>query len=64
MILSGRGTTAQREITMLNAAAALVAGGAANTLEDGLESAAQVLDSGRGLEKLEALVSYSRGFTS
>jgi anthranilate phosphoribosyltransferase len=62
MILSGKGTTAQREITMLNSAAALVAGGAASTLEDGLELAAQVLDSGKGLEKLEALVSYSQGF--
>lgn len=60
-ILGGGGTTAQREITMLNAAAALVAGGKSATIEDGLHVAAQVLDQQLGLEKVEALASYSQG---
>ncbi|HLA42495.1 MAG TPA: hypothetical protein VJZ27_03610, partial [Aggregatilineales bacterium] len=63
-ILSGKGTTAQHEITMLNSAAALVAGGAADSLEDGLELAAQILDNGKGLEKLDTLIDYSRGLAS
>lgn len=61
-ILAGWGTTAQREIVMLNAAAAMIVGGLCRTLEDGLEQAAQVLDSGKGLERLEALVDYSQQF--
>jgi anthranilate phosphoribosyltransferase len=46
----------------LNSAAALVAGGVSVTLEDGVEQAAQVLDSGAGLERLDALVEYSQRF--
>jgi anthranilate phosphoribosyltransferase len=61
-LLSGRGTTAQREIVMLNAAAAFVVAGISPTLEDGLQKSAQVMDSGKGLEKLEALVQYSQQF--
>jgi anthranilate phosphoribosyltransferase len=61
-ILSGRGTAAQREITMLNSAAALVAGGAAKDLHEGLHLAATILDRCTGLEKLEQLVTYSQGF--
>jgi anthranilate phosphoribosyltransferase len=61
-ILGGGGTTAQREIVMLNAAAALAAAGVVNDLHGGLERAAQVLDSGKGLERLEALVAYSNQF--
>ncbi|MBI5930749.1 MAG: anthranilate phosphoribosyltransferase [Chloroflexi bacterium] len=61
-LLSGRGTTAQREIVMLNAAAAFVVAGITSTLEDGLQKSAQVMDSGKGLEKLEALVHYSQQF--
>jgi anthranilate phosphoribosyltransferase len=63
-ILAGRGSTAQREIVMLNAAAALVVAGVAVDLQAGLEKAAQVLDSGKGLERLEALVSYSQQFVA
>jgi anthranilate phosphoribosyltransferase len=63
-ILSGRGTTAQREIVMLNAAGAFVVAGVSPTLEDGLQKSAEILDSGKGLEKLEALVSYSQQFVA
>lgn len=61
-LLNGKGTTAQREIVMLNAAAALVVGGICDRFNDGLEKAAQIMDSGQGLEKVEALVSYSKQF--
>lgn len=59
-ILRGAGTSAQREVTMLNAAAALVAGGAAQSLADGLQLAAMVLDSQKALHKLEELVAFSQ----
>lgn len=62
-LLAGRGSTAQREIVMLNAAAAFVVAGVCTALEDGLHKAAQVLDSGTGLARLEALVDYSQRFT-
>lgn len=61
-ILQGQGTSAQREIVMLNAAAALIVGGKATSIEDGLHQAATVLDNAQGLEKLEALISYSQQF--
>lgn len=62
-VLAGGGTTAQREIVMLNAAAALIVGGCVDTLEDGLEQAAQILDSGAGLEKVEALADMTQRYT-
>jgi anthranilate phosphoribosyltransferase len=49
----------QRDIVLLNAAAAIVAGGKADNLEDGLELAANSIDSGSALDKLEALKSIS-----
>jgi anthranilate phosphoribosyltransferase len=60
-ILKGRGTPAQREIVMLNSAAALMVAGRANTWEEGLHQAAHVLDSGAGAHKLEELIAYSQG---
>lgn len=63
-ILNGQGTTAQRDIVLLNAAAALVVGDAAQSLAEGVELAGQILDGGKGLEKLEALVTYSQELAS
>ncbi len=62
-VLSGGGTTAQREIVMLNAAAALLVGGCVDTLEAGLHQAALILDSGSGLEKVEALAELTQRYT-
>ncbi len=59
-VLSGNGTPAQREIVLLNAAAGLTAADRVKNIQEGLELAAQILDSGKALEKLEALVSYSQ----
>lgn len=63
-VLAGKGTSAQREITMLNAAAALVAGGAADDLSGGLDKASNLLDDGTPLKKLDALIDYSQSFAS
>jgi anthranilate phosphoribosyltransferase len=45
----------KRDIVMLNAAAALVAAGQAKDIPDGLQQAADSLDSGAALDKLQAL---------
>ena len=49
----------KRDIVALNAAAAIVAGGKAENLEEGLLVAAASIDSGKALEKLEALKAMS-----
>lgn len=56
-ILSGEEQGPRREITLLNAAAAIAAGGLVNDLEDGVDLAKQSIDSGAALAKLDALVS-------
>jgi anthranilate phosphoribosyltransferase len=50
-----------RDVVMLNAAAALLVAGKANTLRESVASAAQSIDSGKALAVLEALVRLSRG---
>ena len=54
-ILSGAERGACRDAAALNAAAAIVAGGKADTLEDGVELAYAAIDSGAALAKLQAL---------
>lgn len=53
-VLDGRAGP-HRDIVLLNAAPALVAGGAAATFEEGLLRAAESIDSGAAAQKLEAL---------
>ncbi|MDP2952900.1 MAG: anthranilate phosphoribosyltransferase, partial [Chloroflexota bacterium] len=60
-VLSGK-KGPQRDIVLLNAAAALVAGGVARSLKEGKEKAAQAIDSGQALKKLNQLVELSRSF--
>jgi anthranilate phosphoribosyltransferase len=50
---------APREIVRINAAAALVAAGVAADFREGAERAAEAIDSGAALAKLEALVEFS-----
>jgi anthranilate phosphoribosyltransferase len=58
-VLSGeRG--AKRDVVALNAAAALVVGGEAADLREGARLAEEVIDGGRALEKLRALVTLSQ----
>lgn len=47
---------ARRDMVLLNSAAALVAADKAGTMEEGLAEAAESIDSGRALDKLEKLV--------
>ena len=50
----------RRDVVLLNAAAALVAGGVARDFKEGLQQAAEAIDSGRAREKLEGLVAFSQ----
>jgi anthranilate synthase/phosphoribosyltransferase len=50
----------RRDVVLFNAAAALVAGGAAGDFEEGLQRAAEAIDSGSAREKLESLVAFSQ----
>jgi anthranilate phosphoribosyltransferase len=61
-VLSGNGeaTEAQRDMVALNAAAALVAAGAASDLRAGLERAREVMRSGAALRALERFVATSQ----
>ncbi|WP_293170479.1 anthranilate phosphoribosyltransferase [Oceanithermus sp.] len=59
-ILAGEERGPKRDVVALNAAAALVAAGRAGALEEGLEQADKVLDSGAALGVLERLVATSR----
>ncbi len=50
----------QRDIVLLNAAAAIVAGGKAKDLKEGIKLAEEAIDSGKAKEKLELLKKYSK----
>ena len=58
-ILSGE-VGARRNIVIMNAAAALVAGNQASDLKEGASIAEQTLDSGKSLAKLDELIKLSR----
>ncbi|PYN74536.1 MAG: anthranilate phosphoribosyltransferase [Candidatus Rokuibacteriota bacterium] len=51
---------ARRDIVLMNAAAALVAGSKARDLKEGVELAARSIDTGAGRGKLERLVRFTR----
>lgn len=48
-----------RDIVLMNAAGALIVAGRAATLKDGVELAAEMIDSGKAKAKLEALISVT-----
>lgn len=50
-----------RDVVLLNASLAMVAGGKADTLREGVELAAGSIDSGAALAKLEQLISFTKG---
>ena len=50
----------QRDVVLLNAAAALLVAGLAPDLAEGVAKAAEAIDSGRAYEKLEALIDFTR----
>lgn len=57
-VLSGAGRPAYRDAVLLNAAAALVVAGRADTLRDGAEQARRAITSGAALAKVEALAKH------
>jgi anthranilate phosphoribosyltransferase len=61
-ILSGK-QGSQRDVVLMNAAAALVAGNKANTLKRGVEIASESIDSGKAATKLESLVKLTSSFS-
>ena len=58
-ILSGKEQGAKRNIVLMNAGATLYIGGKADTMEEGIQIAADAIDSGKALKTLEALVAES-----
>ncbi|MBU1276282.1 MAG: anthranilate phosphoribosyltransferase [Proteobacteria bacterium] len=59
-VLSGR-PGPRRDMVLMNAAAALVAANRAQDMAQGVALAAQVIDSGAALDKLEHLISFAKG---
>ncbi|CAG0958648.1 partial anthranilate phosphoribosyltransferase, partial [Anaerolineae bacterium] len=59
-VLSREIQDARRDVVLLNAGAALVAGGLVETVADGIALATEVLDSGAALDKLDALIACSQ----
>jgi len=53
----------QRDVVLLNTAAALVAGGRAQELQHGVKLAGEAIDNGSALAKMEELIKLSRSFT-
>jgi anthranilate phosphoribosyltransferase len=59
-IFSDRATTPQRDIVLINAAAALMADGMARDMQEGLEIARDALLSGKALNKLQQIIDVSK----
>ena len=62
-VLSGQDRGPRRDVVLLNASAALVVGGAAADLKEGIARGAKSIDSGAALSTLEALIAYSQRVT-
>ncbi len=63
-VLSGEIQDAKRDVVLLNAAAALIAADQVTTIKDGIARAAEIIDSGAALKKLDELVSTSQKLTA
>jgi anthranilate phosphoribosyltransferase len=61
-VLSGA-SGPRRDVVLMNAAAALVAGDKVASLQQGLDLAREAIDSGRALSKMEQLIKLSQSFT-
>ncbi|MFH0769417.1 MAG: anthranilate phosphoribosyltransferase [Chloroflexota bacterium] len=53
----------QRDVVLMNAAAALVAGDRTSSLQEGFDLAGEILDSGRALAKLDQLIKFTQSLT-
>lgn len=63
-ILAGSLKGSCQDVVLLNAAAALVAGGKASDFEEGIQLAGQSIATGKALGVLDHLIEYTNGFTS
>lgn len=59
-ILSGREQGAKRDSVLLNAGAALYIGGKADSVEEGIQLAAEIIDAGKAVKTLEALIETTK----
>ena len=60
-ILAGKITGAKRDIVLMNAGAGLFVAGKAESIEDGVRLAADLIDSGKALAKIGEMVEVSNG---
>ncbi len=58
-ILSGKITDTRRNVVLMNAGAAIYAGGAAESIAEGVKKAAAMIDSGAALDRLERFIRLS-----
>ncbi len=63
-ILSGDANGAKRDIVLLNAGAAFLAGGKVDDMKAGIDLAKETIDSGKALAKLDELIEYSQSLAS
>lgn len=61
-VLAGEEKGAKRDILLINAGAALYIAGKADTIQDGIALAAQVIDSGKAIAKLEAFMNKTNTY--
>ena len=60
-ILAGKITGAKRDIVLMNAGAGLFIAGKAETMQDGVRLAAELIDSSKALEKIKEMIEVSNG---
>jgi len=63
-VFSGRNRGPRRQAVVLNAAGALLIGGKADSLAEGIQRAGEIIDSGAAQNKLNQLVEASKDFIS
>ncbi len=63
-VLSGSDGSPKRDTVLLNAGAALLVGGLASDLREGIELAAESIDSGAAMRKLEEMIDYSQALAN
>ena len=63
-VLDGSDTGPKRDIVILNAGAAIMAAGHAQSIADGIVVARDSLESGKALAKLDQLIQFSQSFAS
>jgi anthranilate phosphoribosyltransferase len=63
-VLNGEIADARRDVVVLNAGAALMAAGKAESIQQGIKLAGETIDSGAALKKLDALIECSGSFSA